>query len=96
MTVKRFIFAAIVAILLVGFSQSAVLFADDQVDINSASAEQLKKLPGINEGVALMIMGARPFSNPDELVAKKILTQEDYEKIKKSVTAREVKKPAVR
>ena len=93
---KRFLFAAIIAIFLTGFGGSVVLWADDPVDLNSASAEQLKKLPGVTEGVALMIMGARPFSNPDELVAKKILTQEDYEKIKNSVTAKEVKKPAPR
>ena len=93
---KRFLFAAIVALFVISVGQPAVLWADDPVDLNSASAEQLKKLPGVTEGVALMIMGARPFSNPDELVAKKILTQEDYEKIKKSVTAKEVKKPAPR
>ena len=90
---KGTLFAAIILILSISFGQPAGTWADDPVDLNSASAEQLKKI-GIPEGVALMILGGRPYASPDELVSKKILTQEDYEKIKKSVTAKEVKKPA--
>lgn len=41
--------------------------AGDKLDINSASKEQLQKLPGIGEALADRIIAARPFSSADDL-----------------------------
>lgn len=63
----------------------------EPVDINSATPEELKTLPGLTEGDILRIMGSRPFQQTDQLVTEKILTQEAYDKIKDRIVARGTK-----
>ncbi len=62
--------------------------ASDKLDLNSATAEQLKTRLGVTEGEALLIMGARPYDRPDDLVKEKILSTERYERIKDQVIAK--------
>lgn len=52
------------------------------VDINSATAEQLKKVPGVDEALAEKIIQNRPYSTRAYLVTKGVYSQEDYYKIK--------------
>jgi len=59
----------------------------EAVDINSASEEQLTKLPGINMGLALMIMGGRPYQNAQELVTRQVIPQDIYDRIKDRIVA---------
>ena len=60
----------------------------EAVDINSASEEQLMKLPGISMALALMIMGGRPYQNAQELVTRQVIPQDIYDKIKDRIVAR--------
>ena len=57
------------------------------VDINSASATDLKALPGITEAEAAKIVQGRPFKEPSDLVSKKILSETVFSKIKDRLTA---------
>ena len=58
-----------------------------KVDINSASREDLMKLPGITDAVADKIIAARPFKSRAELTSKKVLTAKEYAKIRTMVIA---------
>jgi competence protein ComEA len=60
----------------------------DAQDLNSATLEKLMTLTGIDMIVAKKIVAARPFKKKDEIVTKKIMTQEDFNKIARSVTVR--------
>jgi competence protein ComEA len=57
------------------------------VDINSASVDDLKMLPGIGDAYAQKIVDNRPYQKKDQLVSRKIIPQETYDKIKDRVIA---------
>ncbi len=59
------------------------------VDINSASAEDLDKLPGIGKSRADAIIKGRPYKGKDDLVNKKILTPGVYNGIKGKIIAKQ-------
>ena len=60
---------------------------DDKVDVNSASADSLKKLPQIGTQRANAIVKARPYAAPEDLVKKKVLKKAVYDKIRSCITA---------
>jgi DNA uptake protein ComE-like DNA-binding protein len=53
-----------------------------RLDINSATASQLQDLPGIGPARATAIVAGRPYAEPKDLVAKKVLTQGVFDGIK--------------
>jgi competence protein ComEA len=59
------------------------------VDINSASKEELDKLPGIGSARADAIIKNRPYRAKNELVDKKVIPSNVYEGIKDKVIARQ-------
>ena len=59
------------------------------LDINSATVDQLKGLPGIGDAYSTKIVDGRPYQRKDELVQKKIVPQSTYDKIKNLIVARQ-------
>jgi competence protein ComEA len=57
------------------------------LDINKASKDQLQGLPGMSAEGAERIIDGRPYSSATELVRRKIVSQQEYDKIKDQVTA---------
>ncbi len=63
------------------------------VDLNRASTAELKKLPGIGDAEAARIVAHRPYQTKTDLVEKKVLTLEAYDRIGKQVVV-DHRKPA--
>ncbi len=59
------------------------------LDLNSATIEQLKELPGIGDAYSKKIVAGRPYQRKDQLVSKNIVPQATYDRIKDLVTAKQ-------
>jgi competence protein ComEA len=61
--------------------------SDKSININSASRQDLLKLPGMTQRDADRIIAERPFKNSHELVARHIISEAEYDNIRDRVIA---------
>jgi DNA uptake protein ComE-like DNA-binding protein len=54
---------------------------DRRVDINKASVDDLKTLPGVDDMRAQSIVDGRPYDNTGQLVSKHVVSQAEYDRI---------------
>lgn len=61
----------------------------EPIDINSATVDELKAIPGIGDAYSAKIVKGRPYKGKNELVQKGILPEGVYNKIKDRIIARQ-------
>jgi len=63
------------------------------VDINSASKDELKALPGVTDEVAAKIIAGRPYLSKAHLLTRKIVDAGGYENLRTLVIAKQKSSP---
>src|SRR3954462_7518047 len=58
-----------------------------KMDVNTASKDDLEKLPGIGPATSQKIVDGRPYKTKRDLLTKKVVGQPEYDKIKDNIIA---------
>jgi DNA uptake protein ComE-like DNA-binding protein len=61
---------------------------DKQLDLNTATKDQLLSLPGVTAAEADRVIAGRPYSEAGDVVARRIMPKSEYDKIADRVTAK--------
>ncbi len=61
---------------------------DQPLDLNTATKEQLLSLPGVTAPQANRVIAGRPYSEPGDVVTRRIMPKTEYDKIADRVTAK--------
>jgi DNA uptake protein ComE-like DNA-binding protein len=59
------------------------------IDVNHASLDQLKSLPGIQEAIAAKIVKNRPYANKAQLSSKGVVSAATYKRIRNRIIAKQ-------
>jgi competence protein ComEA len=62
---------------------------DQPLDINTAGKDQLLSLPGMSSEGADRIVAGRPYSSASQLVSRRVISEQEYDRIKDQVTAKD-------
>jgi len=62
------------------------------LDINTATPQQLKALPGFGDAYVRRVIAARPYTARNQLVTRGILPQSGYDRISSSIVAHRPRK----
>jgi DNA uptake protein ComE-like DNA-binding protein len=73
-------------------SAASVPPAGEKLDINTATADQLKAFPGIGDAYAKRIIDGRPYTAKNQLTTRGVLPLATYNKIKDQIIASNPKK----
>ena len=60
----------------------------DPLDINTATPQQLKALPGFGDAYVRRVIAGRPYTAKNQLVTRGILPQSAYDKVSSRIIAR--------
>jgi len=63
-----------------------------KLDINTATVDQLKAIPGIGDAYSKRIVVGRPYANKTQLLSKGVLPAATYNKIKDQIIATQPRK----
>ena len=74
-----------------GSQASTSSTASKLLDVNSASQDELKSLPGIGDAYSAAIIKNRPYANKSQLVSRKVIPQATYDKISSQIIAKQGK-----
>jgi DNA uptake protein ComE-like DNA-binding protein len=101
---RRFILALLAAVALLAApapqtaakkapakAEKSTQNAGPLIDLNTATAEELKALPGIGDAYSAKIIQNRPYSNKAQIVSKAGVPQATYDKIKGQIVAKQAK-----
>jgi competence protein ComEA len=73
-------------------SVASVPAVGEKLDINTATADQLKAFPGIGDAYAKRIIDGRPYTAKNQLTTRGVLPAATYNKIKDQIIASKPKK----
>ena len=74
------------------FKQTALSPAEDPVDINTATLDQLMKVQGMTRTWAARIIRFRPYRGKNDLLDRGIVSSEVYARIKSHIVAHRIQK----
>jgi DNA uptake protein ComE-like DNA-binding protein len=61
---------------------------DKQLDLNTATKDQLLSLPGVTAEEADRVIAGRPYSEAGDVVTRRIMPKKEYDKIADRITAK--------
>ena len=63
------------------------------MDINTASVDELKTLPGVTDEIAAKIVAGRPYKGKDALLKQNMVDKDTYAKLRPLIVAKQPKAP---